>query len=191
VGCSDGYLYVLERYQDTAHTERYIQIDKECRYADASGSYDLEEYQSFFCTVSSLAGGHRLDSDALRLVTGFRDKYLFNTEAGRLLIHEYYTIAPPLIATLQRLPNVSDYWAQVYKDLVKKTCSLIRQNRGHEAVTHYTTQIRQAQDLARGLARNVVDDHKGADCRIVLPANQNPCARENLGIGRSIRALHL
>jgi hypothetical protein len=99
----------------------------------------------------------------LNLLRRFREGYLMQTAVGQVLVREYYRFAPKLVTQLSRLPDAQSYWMHIYRTLVTQSCTLINQHRGHEAVTHYVSVIREAHALLEDRPEATSADGFGGD----------------------------
>lgn len=84
-----------------------------------------------------MAKGLPDDCDKLQTLRAFRDGYLSEREGGCKEIERYYSVAPIIVAEINRLPDAERIWEQVYADLVVPCEQMIKQSKNEEAYYHY------------------------------------------------------
>lgn len=60
--------------------------------------------------------GKGADCRELRLLKNYRDQYLDTTPEGHALVEEYYNIAPTIVKRIDRQPDRSRIYGQIYRD---------------------------------------------------------------------------
>lgn len=115
--------------------DKYYSDGSSGRSSDGSGSND--EGGCYLTTACTTAKGLPDDCDELQTLRAFRDGYLSEREGGCKEIERYYSVAPIIVAEINRLPDAERIWEQVYADLVVPCVQMIKQSKNEEAYYHY------------------------------------------------------
>ena len=61
----------------------------------------------------------------------------FTGLSGKEEVENYYRIAPPIVAAINKLPEVQNIWEKVYDELVAYCVELIKSDKLNEAYQRY------------------------------------------------------
>lgn len=106
------------------------------------------DWRGNHCFISSAcvrARGLPDDCLELQILRGFRDTYLKGLSEGRRIIGEYYTVAPSIVAAIDRRSDRQDVYSRLFTDLVEPTVGLIRDGKKREAFDLYQRVVRELQ----------------------------------------------
>lgn len=85
------------------------------------------------------------DCDELTDLRRFRDTYLQKTPEGRLLVEEYYRIAPGIVVRLKASPEKERWLEMIYQE-IQQVRALIHSGRNDEAVEAYRQMVLRLQN---------------------------------------------
>ena len=77
----------------------------------------------------------------IRMLKEYRDGFLTREPDGRELIDKYYDIAPTIVNRINKRPDASDAYAQIYRTYISPCISMIEENRLHECKAHYVEMM--------------------------------------------------
>lgn len=80
------------------------------------------------------------DCAELTDLRNFRDEFLLKTAEGRVLVEEYYRIAPGIVVRLKTSPEC-DRWMQYIYNEIQSVRTLIHTGRSEEAVEAYRQMV--------------------------------------------------
>ena len=110
-------------------------------YEDAYGDSYGDSSGGCFLTSACVAYMGKADNcEELTTLRAFRDGYMANTEDGRALIKEYYTVAPSIARKIQRSKNAKEYFADVYQTILR-CIEYIKQGNNETAVATYKQMV--------------------------------------------------
>lgn len=129
-------------------------------YCDKHGSY-VERMQSvcedFFrrgdngpnkssdCFLTSACVEYMGKSDdcaELMALRSFRDGYLKSRDDGKLLITEYYDIAPKIVETIKSSNKKEEYFNYIYS-VICKCVKLIKEDKNEETLLEYVSMVKK------------------------------------------------
>lgn len=120
--------------------------DKHKAY-EAGWKDGMKESSGCFITTACIeAKGLPENCPELNTLKAFRDEYVKNLPFGEQAIHEYYEIAPQIIALINRTENPKKVYLYLYDHLVLKFVELIQSGKNEEAFKNY---IRIVNELKR------------------------------------------
>ena len=103
--------------------------------------------ESSFCFLTSACVsylGKTDDCEELEKLRTFRDNYMKKTNEGRLLVEEYYRIAPKIVSAIDSSPNRELYYNYILS-VVKECITLIDEGQMVETQNHYVEMVRKLQ----------------------------------------------
>ena len=77
----------------------------------------------------------------LQVLRNFRDTHLRQSKKGKLLIKDYYRIAPNIVRKIEQLPNKEVFYRNLYETYLSKTITLIEKGRKREAIECYIGMV--------------------------------------------------
>lgn len=83
------------------------------------------------------------DCEELRILRGFRDHYLRNSEDGPELIEEYYRIAPKIVAYLNMQTDSEKRYRKLWEEDLFCCINYIKQNRNEQCKKVYIRMVRK------------------------------------------------
>jgi hypothetical protein len=107
-------------------------------------SYDNEKSKSSGCFITTACVqtmGLSDDCDELSVLRQFRDSYLASRPDGGEMIADYYIIAPQIVKAINRAPEASLIYANLFAELVKPAVDMIRAGQHDAAVAHYRSHM--------------------------------------------------
>ena len=122
-----------------------------CVYFDDYGSgegrctyFDISMDSGVSACVAYM--GKADNCEELTTLRAFRDGYMSSTEDGRALIKEYYAVAPSIARKMQRSKNAKEYFADVYRTILR-CIEYINQGNNETAVDTYKQMVLKYQAL--------------------------------------------
>ena len=125
-------------------TRKDVNSDTYYRYC-RNYSYDecpvyKAESSSGGCFITSAcvkAMGMEDDCYELETLRNYRDTWLKETEAGQVLVCQYYEIATKIVTAIDEKDNAKEIYAMIYTEMVKPCVELIEQGKMEEALEVY------------------------------------------------------
>jgi hypothetical protein len=104
----------------------------------------MEEKSGCFITTACVeAKGLSNKCHELNTLRVFRDEYIKNLPAGENVIHEYYQIAPQIVAEINKLKNPQEIYLNLYESLILKSLNLISSGEKAEAYENYIEVVNE------------------------------------------------
>ena len=135
------------------------QISKEKKREQKRNYYDSErDYSSSSTYVSSSSSWCFIttavcqslnkpdDCEELNLIRSYRDNILSKTDYGKILIKEYYKIAPEIVAKIDKTKNSKFLYQNIYNDWIEPISKLILQKNYQRALQKYCNLVRLLAD---------------------------------------------
>lgn len=91
----------------------------------------------FLTTATIKSKGLSDDCYQLEILRKFRDEYMLKTDRGRLLVNEYYAIAPSIVHHLNKQKNSQAIYSFLYNTLITESIKLIEQKKYETAMNYY------------------------------------------------------
>ena len=85
------------------------------------------------------------DCYELNLLREYRDQYLMGTKDGEILVKEYYNIAPTIVKRIDRSPDASEIYADIWEKYLKPCVRLIEAGEQEECRELYTKMVRSLE----------------------------------------------
>ena len=85
------------------------------------------------------------DCYELNLLREYRDQYLMGTKDGEILVKEYYNIAPTIVKRIDRSPDASEIYADIWEKYLKPCVRLIEAGEQEECRGLYTKMVRSLE----------------------------------------------
>ncbi|MFV0464917.1 MAG: CFI-box-CTERM domain-containing protein [Lachnospiraceae bacterium] len=82
----------------------------------------------------------------LTVLRSYRDDYLMNTEQGCELIKEYYDVAPTIVKHIDKKPNSTQIYKQIWEEFLSPCIKLIENDKNEECEYLYETMVYQLKD---------------------------------------------
>lgn len=101
----------------------------------------------FLTTACIQHAGLKDDCEELTIMRNFRDNYLLKQDIGRQLVEEYYRIAPKMLHTINKNPNSSQQYENLYKNLVLPVVAHIKAKDNELACKHYQNVVINLQNI--------------------------------------------
>lgn len=154
------YYYYQSSYCCEAKREQEgrssIDSDRVHKYCWGYGSWEdckywkkeEEKRNSSSCFLTSACvktRGMADDCYELTVLRHFRDNYMASLPTGKMDILEYYATAPLIVAAINKEPNATDIFNQMYIDLVVPCVELIESGQLFEAYTCYKEYTKMLQ----------------------------------------------
>ena len=129
------------------------------------GSIRSNNNNCFLTTACITSKGLPDDCYELQMLRVFRDSYIKSLKNGKVIIKEYYKIAPQIIENIDRLPNRVEIYNEMYEKLVLGSIKHIEQGKNKEAFKNYiaiTLKLKKKYYRAKkkNLAKKIVDKLK-------------------------------
>lgn len=86
----------------------------------------------------------------LEVLRKVRDQMLAQGGEMKDMVAEYYRIAPQIIANINRSPECSEVWEDLYKNLVLYCVDLYEQDRIEDCIKHYVKVVSQLKEKYPG-----------------------------------------
>jgi hypothetical protein len=90
----------------------------------------------YLTTACARARGLPDDCLELEVLRGFRDKHLMSQPSGRIMLKEYYELAPSIVSSINGMSDADSIWDGVYKE-ISRAVSLVQSGSFNEAFDHY------------------------------------------------------
>lgn len=101
----------------------------------------------FLTTACTIARHLPDDCEELQTLRRFRNEQLQPTADGEVLIKDYYSIAPGIVASVNKLGNANEIWNEVYEELVVPTKAFIDNGENAKAIAHYKNYVLLMKDI--------------------------------------------
>lgn len=85
------------------------------------------------------------DCEELTALRAFRDGYVKKTESGRVLVDEYYRIAPEIVKKIDASPKREDYYAWIYGEITG-CIALIHGGDNESALVRYEAMVKRLRE---------------------------------------------
>lgn len=105
-------------------------------------------FRKGFCFITSaVCDSMNKPDDCYELTTlrTYRDEYLCQTEEGRILVDEYYEVAPYLVQVINMHKNASDIYNGIYEKYLLPCITCIEQKKNEECREIYIDMVRGLQ----------------------------------------------
>ena len=122
-----------------------------CTYTDGHKkcpfflAFQKNSNQSGGCYLTSAcvqARGLADDCTELQTLRAFRDGWLMDQPYGSEIIHEYYHIAPAIVASIDQKPNAAAIYDAIYTQVVLPCVAFIQKQKNEDAVKIYSDTVR-------------------------------------------------
>ncbi|MDE1985424.1 MAG: hypothetical protein KGL29_09135 [Alphaproteobacteria bacterium] len=127
---------------DTTSTKGWTD-SYQCVYRGSSVQY-APPIGCFLTTACVEHAGLRDDCDELTLMRALRDRYLDKFDEGRLVIDQYYRIAPLILERMRRAPNRSRALAWILRE-VRATAHSVACGEMEMATVRYAAMVARLQ----------------------------------------------
>ena len=140
----------MHNFEDNVNCNRYIYYPP---WESSSGkknkigyreSVDDEKSDSIDsdCFLTSACVNFYGKNDCIELTTmrRFRDEYLLNTDKGKILVDEYYKIAPSIVAKIDCSNKKSEYYYYIYQ-CIQDCMKLYKQHEYAKLIKTYTKMV--------------------------------------------------
>ena len=135
---------VLEKWNSSI-TKYKLQIGT---FSDIDASFKRKLCYITTAVCESLGKGD--DCYELNILRDYRDGYLSNTEEGRLLIEEYYNIAPTIVNRINKTDNSGEVYSSIFTNYLSPCINYIEQGNNRECQDCYTEMVRVLQNKYMG-----------------------------------------
>lgn len=131
-----GDYYCLKK-SDYVNEDVYY---KYCRNYDYDDCPVYKEDSSGGCYLTSAcmyARGMSDDCYELQTLRNYRDTWLKSFEEGRIIIRQYYEIAPKIVSEINKTKNSKEIYEMLYEKMVVPCVKFIEQKKNQEALELY------------------------------------------------------
>ncbi len=137
-------------YSEYKQTMRDNDLDPDKYLKKPKSSYGSSSSSSdplcFLTTACIRAKALPDDCDELEILRTYRDRYLRNRPGGEADIAEYYTVAPKIVAAIDRRQDADRCWQALYDDLVTGCIRLIGRGEMEETYRLYRDTVRSLRE---------------------------------------------
>ncbi|MDX9883231.1 MAG: CFI-box-CTERM domain-containing protein [Prolixibacteraceae bacterium] len=99
----------------------------------------------FLTTACTVAMGLPDDCRELTVLRNFRDKVLCETEQGKVMIAEYYRVAPLIVTAIEKDSLKSQFiWTDIY-GRINQITNLVEMRLADNAIQEYATLVRELE----------------------------------------------
>ena len=105
-------------------------------------------FRSRLCYITTAVCESRNQSDdcyELNLLRDYRDSYLAADRNGKLLIEEYYNVAPTIVNRINKEKNSSEIYEKIYQQYLQKCVHLIEEGKMEECGEIYTRMVEELE----------------------------------------------
>ena len=85
------------------------------------------------------------DCYELNLLRNYRDTYLSAKEEGKVIVEEYYDIAPTIVNRIRRQENADELFQGIWDDYLQPCVKMIEEEQMEECQECYTNMVRDLQ----------------------------------------------
>lgn len=116
---------------------------KRCAF-QAEGITEWSGSDSACFITTAVCRGHNLpdDCEELQVLRRFRDEYMQESAEGRILVQEYYEIAPKLVSEINSRPNSTDVYSFIRKAYIAPAVNAAKSGQNADAQLIYTELVR-------------------------------------------------
>ena len=129
-----------------------------CNFCGGVGYNAPESGGCFITTAVCSTIGKNDDCYELMTYRSFRDNWLSKTIKGREKIETYYSIAPKIVAEIDKKSNSSDIYKFLWDKYLSKGLILLENKRYVEAIALYENMLKY---IIQYLEKNKIDDDLG------------------------------
>lgn len=96
-----------------------------------------------FITTSTLSSLGSIDDKhpILQKLRGFRDKFILSLPNGVSLVEEYYCVAPEIVEAIDKLPDSTSQYSDIYSTYINKCVKFIDEGHKTEAFQLYKVMV--------------------------------------------------
>lgn len=121
--------------------EKERQYRNHADYAESRETVDVEDEGCFITTATCAAMGKSDTCEELTAFRKFRDETLLSSQAGRQLVHEYYRIAPSIVAYISREKDSATIYHNLYDHYILPGYTALMQGNDRVAVQLYSQMV--------------------------------------------------
>jgi hypothetical protein len=144
----EGMAYEIEEYYDL-YWINALGITKGSlspRFIGWWKSNTQKKKRCFITTAACHSLGKPDDCPELMILREFRDKELLVTNHGRILVEEYYSIAPIILGEILKKENANVILNSLYHDWIIQCVEFIKYKNFELAIGHYKTMVNYLKD---------------------------------------------
>ena len=130
-----------EAYIHTYKDDKVVRSEKAKKWKEGKIHYREKSDGCFITTACAAAKGLPDNCAELNTLRAFRDTYVKSLPEGKRLIHEYYAIAPGIVAAINQEKDARQIWLRLYKRLVSRSISLIQSGSADAAFRNILTIV--------------------------------------------------
>ena len=128
--------------------ERWNDHDLELKISKSEFEQIQGGFKSRLCYITTAVCaslGKPDDCYELNLMRRYRDEYLVNQKGGEEIVAEYYDIAPTIVKRIDRSPDASEIYADIWEKYLKPCVRLIEAGEQEECRELYTKMVRSLE----------------------------------------------
>jgi ArsR family metal-binding transcriptional regulator len=112
---------------------------------DDEDDEDSPSSKCFITTAVCKALGRKDDCYELNAFRAFRDNWLLKQRDGKIIVDEYYRIAPKIIAAIDKVDKRNHVYINIWKTYLAECLNLIEAENYAECKTKYTEMVEELQ----------------------------------------------
>lgn len=104
--------------------------------------------RSVFCYITTAVCqslGRPDDCYELNTLRSYRDNYLLSTEEGRMLVDEYYNIAPTIVKRIDRQPDSDTIYRDIWNTYLSPCIAMIENGENEKCRELYSSMVRKLE----------------------------------------------
>ena len=122
----------------------YYYADDQCDHWKEADSYSSGSGGCFMTTACCKHRGLPDDCEELQVMRVFRDDYLLRSTDTAALVHDYYRIAPAIVAAVNARPDRDALWEDVYQR-IRSIMASIEAGLRDKAIEDYRAMVLHCQ----------------------------------------------
>ena len=128
------------------YLDREVSGSGSCSHFEAKPVDDYRGGSGCFLTSACAEHlGKPDDCEELTKLRAFRDGYMRESESGRMLIDEYYEVAPKIVREIEKSPNKDEYYSYI-NSVVNDCIDDIDNGRNIAGLEKYIAMVKSLKD---------------------------------------------